>query len=67
MFLNLNKQYYIKHTHTHKSREQSPKQDKPNPKKPTSKHIIIKIAKVKDKEAILKAATERQLPTRELP
>ena len=31
-----------------------------NPSRPTPKHIIIKIAKVKDKERILKAAREKQ-------
>ena len=30
-------------------------------KKPTSRHIIIKMPKVKDKERILKAAREKQL------
>ena len=34
-----------------------------NLKKPTPKHIIIKMAKVEDKERILKAARERQVPT----
>ena len=33
---------------------------KKNPKRPTSRHIIIKIAKFKDKERILKAAREKQ-------
>ena len=31
-----------------------------NPKRPTSRHIIIKMAKFKDKERILKAAKEKQ-------
>ena len=31
-----------------------------NPKRPTSKHIIIKMAKFQDKERILKAAREKQ-------
>ena len=35
-------------------------------KRPTPRDIIIKMTKVKDKERILKAARERQLPTREL-
>ena len=34
-----------------------------NPKRPTPRHIIIKMAKVKDKERILKAAREKQLVT----
>ena len=33
---------------------------KRNPKRPTSKHIIIKLAKFQDKERILKAAKEKQ-------
>ena len=33
---------------------------KRNPKKPTPRHIIIKTAKLKDKERILKAARENQ-------
>ena len=37
--------------------------NKVNPKRPTSRHIIIKMPKVKDKERILKAATENQLVT----
>ena len=32
-------------------------------KRPTSRHIIIKIPKVKDKKTILKAAREKQLVT----
>ena len=31
-----------------------------NPKRPTPRHIIIKMSKVKDKERILKAAKEKQ-------
>ena len=34
-----------------------------NPKRPTSRHIRIKIPKVKDKERILKVATEKQFVT----
>ena len=33
---------------------------KRNPKRPTSRHIIIKMAKIQDKERILKAAREKQ-------
>ena len=33
---------------------------KRNPKSPTSRHIIIKIAKFRDKERILKEAREKQ-------
>ena len=40
---------------------ESPKQV--DPKRPTPRHIIIKIPKVKDKERILKAARERQRVT----
>ena len=32
-----------------------------SPKMPTTRHIIIKIQKLKDKERILKAAREKQL------
>ena len=41
--------------------------DKMNPKRPTPRHIIIKMSKVKDKERILKAAREKQLVTGEFP
>ena len=34
-----------------------------NPKRPTPRHIIIKMPKVKDNERILKAARETQLVT----
>ena len=34
--------------------------NKMNPKRPTPRHIIIKTAKFKDKERILKAAREKQ-------
>ena len=34
-----------------------------NPKRPTPRHIIIKIPKVKDEERILKTAREKQLVT----
>ena len=37
--------------------------NKMNPKRNTSRHIIIKMPKVKDKERILKAAREKQLVT----
>ena len=33
---------------------------KRNPKRPTSRHIIIKMAKFQNKERILKAAREKQ-------
>ena len=36
---------------------------KMNPKRSTARHIIIKMAKFKDKERILKAAREKQLVT----
>ena len=36
---------------------------KMNPKRPTPRHIIIKMPKVKDKEGILKAARKKQLVT----
>ena len=34
--------------------------DKMDTKRPTPRHIIIKMAKLKDKERILKAAREKQ-------
>ena len=34
-----------------------------NPKRPTPRHIIIKMAKFKDKQRILKAINEKQLVT----
>ena len=37
--------------------------EKMNTKRPTPRHIIIKMPKVKDKETILKAAREKQLVT----
>ena len=37
--------------------------DKMNAKRPTPRHIIIKMPKVKDKVRILKAAGEKQLVT----
>ena len=37
--------------------------NKVNPKRPTSRHIIIKMPKVKDKERILKAARQKQRVT----
>ena len=38
-------------------------QSKRNPKRPTARHIIIKMAKFQDKERILKAAREKQEAT----
>ena len=35
--------------------------NKMNPKRPTTRHFIIKMQKVKDKERILKAARKKQL------
>ena len=37
--------------------------NKMNPKRPTPRHIIIKMQKVKDKENLLKASREKQLVT----
>lgn len=36
-------------------------QNKINPKRPTLRHIMIKLSKFKDEERVLKAARERQL------
>ena len=52
-----------KDTQVQKSME-SPKQD--GPKRTTPRHIIIKMEKHKDKERVLNAAREKQVPTREL-
>ncbi|KAK1346737.1 hypothetical protein QTO34_000597 [Cnephaeus nilssonii] len=41
--------------------------NKRNPKRTTPRHIIIKMSRAKDKERILKAAREKQLPTSEYP
>ena len=39
-----------------------------DPRKHIPRHVIIMLAKIKDKERILKAARERrQLPTKEVP
>ena len=37
--------------------------NKLNPNRPTARHMIIKMAKVSDKERILKAAREKQIAT----
>ena len=42
-------------------------QNKMKPNRPTSRHIIINMAKVKGKERILKASREKQSYTRESP
>ena len=41
--------------------------NKMTPKRPTPRHMIIKMQKIKDKVRILKAAREKQLTTREFP
>ena len=41
--------------------------NKMDAKRPTPRHIIIKMPKVKDKERILKTAREKKLLTREFP
>ena len=41
--------------------------NKVDAKRPTPRHIIIKMPKVKDKERILKTAGEKQSPTGEFP
>ena len=38
-----------------------------DPKRNTSRHIIIKLTKIKDKERILKTAKEKELPSKEFP
>ena len=49
----------LKHTDI-KIQEAQRAANKLNPNWPTTRHIIIKLAKVKDKEGILKAAREKQ-------
>ena len=49
----------LKHTDI-KIQEAQKAPNKLNPNRPTPRHIIIKMAKVKDKERILKAARENQ-------
>ena len=41
--------------------------NKSDAKRPTPRHIIIKMPMVKDKERILKAAREKKLPIGEFP
>ena len=41
--------------------------NKMDAKRPTPRHIIIKMSKIKDKERILQAAREKQLSTGEVP
>ena len=41
--------------------------NKVNAKRPTPRHIISKMPKVKDKERLLKEAREKKLVTRQLP
>ena len=41
--------------------------NKMDAKRPTPRHIIIKISNIKDKERILKAAREKKLPAGEFP
>ena len=41
--------------------------NKLDPKRNTPRVIIIKLPKIKDKERILKAAKEKELPTKEFP
>ena len=50
---------YLKHTNM-KIQEAQRAPNKWNPNRTTPRHIIIKMAKVKDKERILKAAREKQ-------
>ena len=50
---------------THQEAQEVPK--KIDPRKDTPRYIIIKLPKIKDKERILKAAREKELPTKESP
>ena len=40
--------------------------NKVDPKRSTTRHVIIKMPKVKDKERLLKGTREKQLPTKEV-
>ena len=60
-FLKLGEETHIQVQESQKS------PNKMNPRKSTSRYIIIKMAKIKDKERILKAAKENKIPTREAP
>ena len=58
----------VKETDTQVVQEAKRFPNKMDAKRPTPRHIIIKMAKVKDKERLLKAAKEKQLVTyREYP
>ena len=50
--------------HTSPGNADSPKQHRPKEAQP--RHIIIKMAKLKDNERTFKATREKQLPTREV-
>ena len=54
-----------KETDIRDQKAQSLKQDES--KRPTQRHIVIKMPKFKNKERILKAAREKLLPIKELP
>ena len=41
--------------------------NKLDPKRKTPRYVIVILPKIKDKEGILKAAREKQLPTKEFP
>ena len=56
-FSNLVKEIYIK------SKKHRESQNKLDPKRPTPRHIIIKMPNIKDKERILKAAREKETVT----
>ena len=49
----------LKHTDI-KTQEAQRTPNKLNPNRPTPRHMVMKMAKVKDKERILKAAREKQ-------
>ena len=54
-FPNLRKKTDIQVQETHRA------PNKVNPRRSTPRHIIVKIAKIKNRETILKAAREKQL------
>ena len=58
-------QFGERNRHASPGSTESPKQM--DAKRPTPRHVIIKMPKVKDKERILKAAREKKLVTGESP
>ena len=61
IFEEIKSEDFVKPKETYiKTQEEQRATNKWNPNRPTPKHIILKMAKFKDKEIILKAAREKQ-------